>query len=122
MKATLSAVHPVLMVRDVVKAIEFYERLGFSLEFSDSKVRPTYAGIRRDAVELHVQWHDSDEWQYPNDRPTYRFFVDDVDRLSEEFMAVGPLDRTAVGDTAWGTREFHVRDPDGNGLQFYKAL
>jgi hypothetical protein len=24
------------------------------------------------------------------------------------------------GDTPWGTREFHVLDPDGNGLQFYR--
>ena len=30
--------------------------------------------------------------------------------------------RTGVSDTAWGTREFHVRDADGNGLQFYRDL
>jgi hypothetical protein len=40
--------------------------------------------------------------------------------LSAEF---GELpDRTAVADTGWGTREFHVRDADGNGLQFYRDL
>ncbi len=27
-----------------------------------------------------------------------------------------------VTDTSWGTREFHLRDPDGNGLQFYADL
>jgi len=32
------------------------------------------------------------------------------------------VDRTDVTDTNWGTREFHVRDPDGNGLQFYADL
>ena len=26
------------------------------------------------------------------------------------------------GDTPWGTREFHVRDPGGNGLHFYQVL
>jgi uncharacterized membrane protein YfcA len=30
------------------------------------------------------------------------------------------LDWTDVRDTTWGTREFHVRDPDSNGLQFYR--
>ena len=27
-----------------------------------------------------------------------------------------------VRDTAWGTREFGFRDPDGNGLTFYRDL
>jgi catechol 2,3-dioxygenase-like lactoylglutathione lyase family enzyme len=122
MKATLSSVHPVLMVRDVAAAVEFYERLGFTLAFSNSKAEPTYAGIRRDGIELHLQWHDSAEWSYPNDRPTYRFAVEAVDQLFEEFRVIPDLDRTAVENTAWGTREFHVRDPDGNGLQFYRDL
>ena len=49
-----------------------------------------------------------------------RFPAHDVDALSEEFAGV--VDRTEVTDTSWGTREFHVRDPDGNGLQFYADL
>jgi hypothetical protein len=48
--------------------------------------------------------------------------VDDVDQLSDDFEKVLKLDRTAVSDTSWGTREFHVRDPDRNGLQFYRDL
>jgi len=54
------------------------------------------------------------------DRPVLRFPVRDVDALSAE---VGSLpDRTPVTDTSWGTREFHVRDADGNGLQFSQDL
>jgi uncharacterized glyoxalase superfamily protein PhnB len=34
----------------------------------------------------------------------------------------GLADRTEVTDTTWCTREFHVRDPDGTGLQFYADL
>ena len=34
-------------------------------------------------------------------------------------QASGPSPWLAPGVTPWGTREFHVRDPDGNGLQFY---
>jgi len=78
--------------------------------------------VRRDGVELHLQWHDASEWNYAGDRPTYRFLVEDVDRLSTEFEKVPNLDRTPVRDTAWRTREFHVRDPDRNGLQFYRDL
>ena len=47
-----------------------------------------------------------------------RFLTRDVDALSADFGGV--VDRTEV--TSWGTREFHVRDPYGNGLQFYADL
>ena len=39
-----------------------------------------------------------------------------LDALSEEHEAIA--DRTEVDVTSWGTREFHVRDPYGNG-RFY---
>ncbi len=119
-KPKLEAVHPVLMVRDVESAIRFYERLGFTAVFRDAPSSPKYAAVRRDDVELHLQWHDASAWDASGDRPTHRFVVDFVDALSAELAAVPNLDRTEVRDTPWGTREFHVRDPDGNGLQFYR--
>jgi hypothetical protein len=117
----LLAVHPVLASRDVEASVRYYALLGFACAFQDRADAPRYAVIQRDGVELHVQWHDASHWNHPGDRPTYRFIVDDVDRLSADFDKIPDLDRTAVGDTPWGTREFHVRDPDQNGLQFYRA-
>jgi hypothetical protein len=62
-------------------------------------------------------------WLEPARGPTYRFVAPRVDELSEELSRRrADLDRTEVRDTAWGTREFHVRDPDRNGLQFYRPL
>jgi len=111
------------MSRDVVNSIRFYERLGFILAGQDLPNDPKYARVQRDDVELHLQWHDAKEWDYPNDRPTYRFVVLDVDGLYKQFGDGGALsDATGVNDTPWGTREFHVRDPDLNGLQFYRWL
>jgi catechol 2,3-dioxygenase-like lactoylglutathione lyase family enzyme len=122
MTPRLEAVHPVLMVQDVPASLRFYRTLGFDLAFADSETDPKYAGVRRDAVELHLQWHDAKDLS-PGDRPTYRFFVRDVDDLLAEFASrTAGLDSTAVWDTPWGTREFHVRDPDRNGLQFYRDL
>lgn len=122
MKAKLEEVQPVLMVRDVAASIGFFQRLGFELAFCYSTADPKYAGVRRDSVELHLQWHEAKDFS-PGDRPTYRFVVPEVDELFAEFAAGGgELDRTDVRDTPWGTREFHVRDPDGNGLQFYRAV
>ena len=115
----LETVHPVLMSRDVARSVAFYERLGFRLAGQDSPTNPRYARLMRDEVEIHLQWHDAKEWEYPNDRPTYRFVVREVDELHQQFRDAGVIDMKEVGDTPWGTREFHVRDPDMNGLQFY---
>src|SRR5689334_23308833 len=104
MTARLEAVQPVLMVRDVTASIEFFQLLGFELAFRDSPADPKYAGVRRDGVELHLQWHDAADFS-SGDRPTYRFVVRDVDELFDEFSArQRHLDRTPVRDTPWGTR------------------
>jgi catechol 2,3-dioxygenase-like lactoylglutathione lyase family enzyme len=123
MKPRLESVQPVLMSRDVTASIRFYEKLGFALAGQDRAQDPRYARLERDGVELHLQWHDATEWDYPNDRPSYRFLVSDVAEMYSQFRANGALiDATAVADTSWGTREFHVRDGDGNVLQFYRWL
>lgn len=123
MRPRFDAVQPVLMSRDVAASTRFFERLGFVRTFCDAMENPRYAAVRRDDVELHLQWHDTTQWADGGDRPTYRFVVSDVDGLHREFWDAGVQENiTSVSDTRWGTREFHVRDPDGNGLQFYRAL
>jgi catechol 2,3-dioxygenase-like lactoylglutathione lyase family enzyme len=130
MPASLRAIQPVLMCRDVKVSVAFYRLLGFTLEFEDDPSAPRYAAMSRDGLEIHLQWHDKSECAHPQDRPTYRFVVDEVDELFSEFEAAGVLadGRSSrspwarPGKTPWGTREFHVLDPDGNGLQFYCCL
>jgi catechol 2,3-dioxygenase-like lactoylglutathione lyase family enzyme len=123
MKGQLASVHPVLMSRDLERSIRFYLALGFELAWQDSAREPRYAVIDRDAVQLHLQWHDPAEWNYPSDRPTYRFVVRNVDELYAELRDRPEVTEiTTPSETPWGTREFHLRDPDLNGLQFYKPL
>lgn len=128
MATCIRAVHPVLMSRDVAASLRFFARLGFVERFRDRPDDPRYAGVERDGVELHLQWHDAARFERPGDRPTYRFLVADVDALYAELGAAGALEASASSAspwrkpaaTPWGTREFHLRDPDGNGLQFYQ--
>jgi len=130
MKTTLHAVHPVLAARDMVASIQFYRDLGFTLVFQDAPNNPRYVALTRDNVELHIQWADAGQWNHSADRPVYRFMVGDVDALYREFIASGRINAetgqgspwAAPGDTPWGTREFHLRDPGQNGLQFYRPL
>ncbi|MBV8500219.1 MAG: VOC family protein [Paucibacter sp.] len=125
--ARLLAVHPVLAARDVMESVRFFEQLGFALAFIDDAGSPRYAALRRDGAELHLQWADAGQWVPGLDRPVYRFLVDDVDGLHQALAGFisqahtgSPWARPA--ETPWGTREFHVRDPAGNGLQFYRPL
>ena len=129
MKAYVNAVHPVLMSSDLVVSIQFFERLGFRELFRDTPIGTRYAGLSRDGAEIHLQWHAPQQWKHKADLPTYRFLVSDVDQLYAELLGCGALPVatphqspwSAPGNTPWGTREFHLRDPDGNGLQFYQA-
>ena len=128
MTAIFRDVRPVLAARDVNASIAFFERLGFQAVFRDDDRDPKYAVVRRDQVDLHLQWADAGQWVAGKDRPVYRFLVDDVDALFEEFTnadMIPPMSPTSSpwarpADTPWDTREFHVRDPAMNGLQFYR--
>lgn len=130
MTTTLLAVHPVLGARDVQISIQFFQDLGFRLIFQDTAEEPRYAVLTRDQVELHLQWADPGQWAHPTDRPAYRFIVNDVDALYREFVASGRVNAdtsqgspwAAPANTPWGTREFHLRDPGQNSLQFYRPL
>lgn len=119
--AAFKEVHPILPVRDLEKAIAYFvERLGFGLAFRDPSAPDKYAGVRRDGVELHLQW------QFEKDMPKrgalmLRFFVDDPDALYGEYQTqdvFGP--QTQLRDTPWGTREFAFFEPEGTGLTFYR--
>jgi catechol 2,3-dioxygenase-like lactoylglutathione lyase family enzyme len=118
------------MSSDIAESLRFYARLGFREISCDSVTDPRYAGVSRDGAELHLQWHDQAQWANPSDRPTYRFLVVDVDALYAEIVqsgaiAVEPSPQSpwaSPGDTPWGTREFHLRDPGGNGLHFYEPV
>ncbi len=120
MKPRLLEINPVLPSQDVMHSVAFYvERLGFTLRGTDSNTDPRYAVIARDGVEIHLQWHDPAEWSAV-ERPMLRFVVDAVDALYEEYAGAGVFhDRTALRETAWGTREFAFYDPYMNGLTFY---
>jgi catechol 2,3-dioxygenase-like lactoylglutathione lyase family enzyme len=90
MPAEITAVHPVLMARDVGESLEFYARFGFAEVFRDAPEAPRYAGVRRGPVELHLQWADAGQWAHSGDRPAYRFPTPDVDALYAEAAAGGP--------------------------------
>jgi predicted lactoylglutathione lyase len=116
--ASLQQIHPVIMSSDVRKTIQFLTTLGFNVNFQDNPEDPTYAGMSRDTIEVHIQWNDLSELPDGTDRPTLRFVVDNVDELAEE-LTINGVPGIEPFSTSWGTYEFHLQDEDGNGYQFY---
>src|SRR4249919_2588727 len=110
--ATFAQVQPILGTRDLEKAIDFYvDRLGFTLVFRDGSVPTNYVGLRRDGVELHMQF------QYEHEMGTtrLRIVVDDPDALYEEYKDKDFFHKgTQLADKPWGTREFALYDLDRN--------
>jgi catechol 2,3-dioxygenase-like lactoylglutathione lyase family enzyme len=124
MKGYLHQIHPVLPVKNVFEALDFYvNRLGFKIAFADDSKEPTYAGVIRDGIEIHLQWHDEKEWEAKSDRPMLRIVTEHIDALYEELTKKDVFHaHTLLRETAWGTREFAFYDPFMNGLTFYRDV
>ena len=120
----LKQIHPVLPVKNVSKAVDFYvNKLGFKLGFTDTTSDKGYAGVSRDAIEIHLQWHDEQEWVVGLDRPMLRIYVEHITLLFEDYKTKDVFhDRTSLRKTPWGTEEFAFYDLYGNGLTFYRDL
>ena len=124
MKGFLKQIHPVLPVKNVNEAIDYYtHKLGFQLSFKDEGDDPKYGGVQRDGIEIHLQWHDPKEWDFKIDRPLLRIYVNHIENLFNDFKTKGVFhNNTALKDTDWNTREFGFYDLFGNGLIFYHDL
>ncbi len=122
MKGYLHQIHPVLPVKNVVDALDFYvNRLGFRIAFADDSSNPSYAGVIRDGIEIHLQWHDAKEWDVAVDRPMLRIVTQNIEDLYEEYRTKKVFhEYTSLKETSWGTREFSFYDLNKNGLTFYR--
>lgn len=122
--AYLAQITPVLPVKNVLNALEFYiKKLKFELVFIDEERNPKYAGIRRNNIALHLQWHDASEWEISNNRQMLRIQVQGIEALYKEYQLMGVFhNHTSLEDKPWGTLEFAFYDPYKNGLIFYHSL
>jgi len=95
----------------------------FALRGQDNPDNPNYAVIKRDTVELHLQWHDPKSFDTAVDKLNLRFVIENIENLYEEYKAQDVFhERTQLRETEWRTKEFAFYDLDGNGLTFYKDL
>ena len=117
----LAQIIPILPVKDVLEALEFYiKKLGFELVFIDEERQPRYAGIRHNNIALHLQRHEASEWEQDKNRPMLRIQVQGIESLYKKYQLMGVFhNHTSLEEKPWGTLEFAFYDPFKNGLIFY---
>ncbi len=114
-------IQPVLPARNVTEAVNYYvNKLGFEFAFQDNEKNLRYAGVQRDAIQLHLQWHAEESFEKV-ELLQLRFVINSVDELFEEYKNHDPfgMNQTPI-KTDCETYEFSFYDLNMNGLIFYQ--
>jgi catechol 2,3-dioxygenase-like lactoylglutathione lyase family enzyme len=106
---------PVLTIEDMEKSLAFWrDRLGFSAATWGEP--PTFAIVQRGTVSFGLATRAvSRNW-------TAYVYVQDVDRLYGELLALGVPIADPPETRPYNCREFVVDDPDGNMIAFGQVL
>ncbi|WUJ70540.1 VOC family protein [Kribbella soli] len=120
--AVLGAARPVLFVRDVRAAAEFYrDRLGFGVDFLHGQP-PFYGSVSRDDATLHLRLVHEPVLtaDAAHEDGLIMAFIEarNVKELYAEYLAAGVELAQKLTKQAWGGTDFIVRDPDGNTVAF----
>ena len=104
---------PVLESADIVKDVAWYkEKTGFEVSFTHDKM---YAGLYRDDLEIHLQWHAGTEGDPLSGGAVTRIDVKNIKPLFEEFKQRGTVkEKDLRENTPWGTNEFAFADLNSN--------
>ncbi|MFF0342610.1 glyoxalase superfamily protein [Kribbella sp. NPDC004875] len=118
----LDAARPVLFVRDVQAAAEFYrERLGFRVDFLHGSP-PFYGSVSRDGATLHLRFVHRPVLtaDAAREEGLVMAFIEvrNVKELYAEYVAAGVEPAQKLTKQAWGGTDFIVRDLDGNTIAF----
>ena len=111
---------PILPVKDLARAIDFYRLLGFSARrYQDSDV---YAFLTRDGLEIHLR-AATDLIVGQNPSGVYFYLADGTAAaLEAEFRAAGVSVLSPLSPREWYMNEFVLSDPDHNLLRFGESL
>jgi hypothetical protein len=113
MSTALVKIIPVLSSADIARDVAWYkEKTGFAVSFSHEKM---YAGLYRDSLEIHLQWHAGTEEDPLSGGAVIRIDVKDIKPIFEEFKQRGTVkEKDLKENTPWGTNEFAFFDLNSN--------
>jgi catechol 2,3-dioxygenase-like lactoylglutathione lyase family enzyme len=118
----LDAARPVLFVRNVRAAAEFYrDRLGFRVDFLHGHP-PFYGSVSRDDATLHLRFVHQPVLaaDAAREEGLIMAFIEarNVKELYAEYLAADVELAQKLTKQAWGGTDFIVRDLDGNTVAF----
>jgi hypothetical protein len=111
---TVVSVEPIFTVASVPRAVEHFERLGFTTSYNDAG----YAFAHRDRLTIHLAQTDDPAIAVAG---SIYMHVSDADELAAEWRTAG-VDVTGPDDFDYGKREGSHIDPDGNLIRFGSPL
>jgi hypothetical protein len=118
---------PVLLVRDVVVAANYYrDSLGFSYDRFWGEP-PKFVILERDGLRLMLDQAPAGaklvpHWQVDSGMWNAYFWVDNVDALFAEFTQRGARIDYGLGNKPYNVREFGIQDLDSHDLAFGQLL
>lgn len=116
----IAAVVPILPVRDLTRAIDFYERLGFTAKrYRDGDF---YAFIQRDGRDLHLSKTPELDPEKNFVRVYFYLREGTAAALEAQSRAAGMTIVEPLAPHEWKMKEFVLQDPDGNRLIFGESL
>ncbi len=104
-------------VRDMSKAVSFYDSFGFTIVYGGTDASFTSFHMGDAYVNLILQPDHTPAWW-----GRVIFHVEDVDALYHTIIERGLKPENPPRDAPWGERFFHIVDPDGHELSFAKPL
>jgi len=116
--AVLESVAPILEVRDLAEALEWYQTvLGFRVEWTWGEP-PNRASLSRDRTEINV----ASAVGQPLRISQLYFETQRVDALFARVSQAGGNIIAPLATRPYGMRDFRVDDPSGNQLSFGEPL
>jgi hypothetical protein len=115
MTTKLVKIIPVLESADIARDVAWHkEKTGFELSFLHDKM---YAGLYRDDLEIHLQWHAGTEDDPMNGGAVIRIGVKNIKPIFEELKERGTVKEKDIRtNTPWGTNEFAFYDLNSNAI------
>lgn len=127
MAARLTGSAPVLLVKDVFAARDYFrDKLGFE----DTELYgepPTFSIVRSDGLAVMLAQKPEGakhkaNWRIVDKMWNAYFWVDDAEGLYAEMQRRGAVIDYSIYTTPWGTREFGVQDLDEHDIAFGQVL
>lgn len=111
---------PVLPTSNMERDLNWYEtQVGFKKAFGDSM----YAGITRDSIFLHLQWHADTKEDPLLGGSVVRIFVENIKPIFDELVSRGTVHSNKLRmKTAWNTNEFGFYDLNNNSIFFVEDI